>query len=113
MPDFTPVESRSALAQLRALLDGPRARWKRFRMLEVVCEECGLPVAEVMNVYPRPAILFRDRTGDPRVLALDTQHMTFSPACRCTRAAASYLEPRRLSQAVEWGDKKITVDRSS
>lgn len=35
-----------------------RQRWKKFRLLEIVCQACGRPVAEVMETDPYPVMLF-------------------------------------------------------
>ncbi len=55
----TPERERAASYvehQLRALARD-RARWKRFRLYELVCGGCGHAVAEVMDVDPSPVMV--------------------------------------------------------
>jgi hypothetical protein len=49
--------------QLVALHRGPRARWIKFRLLEVVCRDSGDAIVEVMATDPYPVIRYR-RTED-------------------------------------------------
>jgi hypothetical protein len=49
--------------QLVALHRGPRARWIKFRLLEVVCRDRGDAIVEVMATDPYPVVRYR-RTED-------------------------------------------------
>lgn len=47
-----PEWAASVQAQLTGLRAGTRARWRRFRRCDVICERCREQLAEVMNTDP-------------------------------------------------------------
>jgi len=51
--------------QIQALRHGPRARWRKFRLLEVVCGRCGDLLVEVMDTDPFPTLLSRRPVQHP------------------------------------------------
>lgn len=53
-----PAWAASVQAQLTALDAGPRARWRRFRRCDVICESCREQLAQVMNTEP-PVVVTR------------------------------------------------------
>lgn len=50
--------------QLVALRRSP-VLWRRFRLLEIVCQRCGDALAEVMETDPHPVVCFRQSDGEP------------------------------------------------
>lgn len=54
-----PERERTAsyVAQQLDALARTRARWKRFRLYELVCGGCGAAVAEVIDVDPSPVLV--------------------------------------------------------
>lgn len=46
-------------AQVAALRKGPASRWRRFRLHEVVCGQCGESLVEVMDTEPYAVVLTR------------------------------------------------------
>ena len=46
-------------AQLDALRSGPKSRWRKFRLYEVVCGSCADILLEVMDTEPYPVVFSR------------------------------------------------------
>jgi len=53
-------------AQLAALGAGPKERWRRFRLLELVCGGCGDVLLEVMNTSPYRVVLVHGADPHPK-----------------------------------------------
>lgn len=51
---------------LKALDDGPTARRRRFRDLEIVCGRCGQIIAEVVALQPYRVVRFKGKGEDLR-----------------------------------------------
>lgn len=45
-------------SQIDALRRGPRSRWRRFRLYELVCADCGDALVEVIDLDPYPGRVF-------------------------------------------------------
>lgn len=56
--------------QLDALHHRGSSTWRKFRLLEYVCQKCGDTVLEVMELDPYKVLRYRDVTGPPSATSL-------------------------------------------
>ena len=93
--------------QLTALRKGPRSRWRRFRLLEWVCDSCGESVLEVMRTDPFRVYQVRRGIDDRREGAWSFVALPpVRPAGATQRpiAATCGCQDRMLTEAMLWDD---------